>query len=135
MLHGMDAPTGRMAIVLMTPSKESVRTTLVKVELPQLETIPLNVTGSFGSRHSGMQFLVTATHGRVSIGQVRVAVVDANGIELGSVKEVRGDDFLLARSMQRDVYVPLRDVAAVSEGRVTLTLLTNDVSSLNLETP
>ena len=37
--------------------------------------------------------------------------------------------------MEADVYVPLRDVAEVTGGRVVLTLLTNDVSSLNLETP
>jgi hypothetical protein len=62
-------------------------------------------------------------------------VVDDGGVPLGTVKAVRDADFHLSREMERDVYVPLRCVAAVEGRRVRLTLGTSDVSALNLETP
>jgi len=66
---------------------------------------------------------------------VGMDVFDAGGIELGTVKELRQDDFLLNRPMERDVYVPFRFVDQVAGKRVTLTLRTNDISSLIMETP
>ena len=62
-------------------------------------------------------------------------VVDSAGVYLGRVKAVRRDDFLLARELQRDVYVPMEYVQSVAGGRVALTLSTADVSALKLETP
>jgi hypothetical protein len=62
-------------------------------------------------------------------------VVDVEGVPLGTVKAVRDTDFHLSRELERDVYVPLRYVAAVEGHRVRLTLGTSDVSALNLETP
>ena len=49
-------------------------------------------------------------------------VVGADGEEVGAVKDVRPTDFLLARRLARDVYVPLTAVRAVAGGVVTLTL-------------
>jgi hypothetical protein len=40
-------------------------------------------------------------------------VVDAAGVSLGRVKAICGHDFLLARALQRDVYVPLEYVGDV----------------------
>lgn len=40
-------------------------------------------------------------------------VVDADGAALGDVKEVRPGDFLLARPLHRDVYVPFNAVRQV----------------------
>lgn len=62
-------------------------------------------------------------------------VVAVNGVALGTVKAVRDADFHLNRELERDVYVPLRYVAAVEGHRVRLTLGTSDVSVLNLDTP
>ena len=76
-----------------------------------------------------------AAGGPASTLAVGMEVVDAAGVSLGRVKAIRGHDFLLARTLQRDVYVPLEYVGGVSRGRVGLTLGTADVSVLNLETP
>ncbi len=76
-----------------------------------------------------------AAGGLASALVVGMEVVDAAGVSLGWVKAIRGQDFLLARTLQRDVYVPLKNVGDVSSGRVGLTLGTADVSVLNLETP
>jgi hypothetical protein len=45
--------------------------------------------------------------------QVGMDVFDADGEQVGIVKEVRGSDFWLDRPLHRDVYVPYDGVARV----------------------
>src|SRR5579884_2515127 len=50
-------------------------------------------------------------------------VVGANGQNIGSIKEVRGGEFLVNRRMHRDVWVPFSAVVSVVENDVTLNVV------------
>ncbi len=41
---------------------------------------------------------------------------------VGVVKEVRAEDFLVARPLQRDVYVPIRAVGLITDDSIVLTV-------------
>jgi hypothetical protein len=62
-------------------------------------------------------------------------VVGANGGEVGTIKEVRGDSFLVDRRMQRDVWVPLSAVAGTLENNVTLNIVADRVGDMNWPQP
>jgi uncharacterized protein (TIGR02271 family) len=62
-------------------------------------------------------------------------VVGADGSRVGRVKEVRRDDFLVDRSGQRDVYVPLAAVADASGGRVRLAVRADAVDDQGWPNP
>jgi hypothetical protein len=62
-------------------------------------------------------------------------VVGSDGVIVGQVKETRGTDFLVDRSMQRDVYVPFSAVQTVDNDRVMLNVPARDVDNQNWPTP
>ena len=62
-------------------------------------------------------------------------VVGSDGVIVGQVKELRDTDFLVDRSMQRDVYVPLSAVQTIDGDRVLLHIPARDVDSQNWPTP
>ncbi len=57
-------------------------------------------------------------------------VVDAEGHNLGTVKEVRDTDFLLNRSLAPDVYVSFGAVAS-TDTRIALNILEEQVEELS----
>jgi hypothetical protein len=61
-------------------------------------------------------------------------VVDSNGEHIGHVKEIREKDFLVDRTMTRDVYIPF-SVVAQSGKRVVLKIDSAKMKDLNLERP
>lgn len=64
-----------------------------------------------------------------------MTVIDSEGDGLGDVKEIRDRDFLLDRSMQRDIYVPM-DLIASTSGEVAYLSRTGDeLGSMGLEEP
>jgi hypothetical protein len=67
--------------------------------------------------------------------QTGMRVVGANGSDIGTVKEVRSNDFLLDRSMQRDLYVPFDAVNSVSDDTVVLNVNSDQVGSLGWPSP
>ena len=62
-------------------------------------------------------------------------VLAADGDELGWVKDVRSADFLLERSMQRDVYVPFDAIRDISSDRIVLNKASDQVDNMGWENP
>jgi len=69
-------------------------------------------------------------------GQIRegMEVVGRNNGRVGQVKEVRANDFLVDRSMARDVYVP-SSAASMMDGRLRLNVRADEVDNQGWETP
>ena len=61
-------------------------------------------------------------------------VVDSNGEHIGQVKEIREKDFLIDRTMRRDIYVPF-SVIATSGRRVVLRIDSAKINDLDFERP
>jgi hypothetical protein len=57
-------------------------------------------------------------------------VVGSDGTQVGTVKEVRGSDFLVNRPMARDIYIPF-SAASADGGRVTLRVPASEVDHMN----
>lgn len=74
----------------------------------------------------------THGNGRPSPG---MGVITHDRIEVGSVKEVRAKDFLLDRSMRRDIYVPFDAIDAISGLNVVLTVTADEIDSADWEKP
>lgn len=70
-------------------------------------------------------------------GEVRsgMTVYGTNGNEIGMVKEVRPNDFLLNRSLHRDIYVPINAVQNVSNDQVYLNIPSDQVDAMNWPSP
>jgi HSP20 family protein len=70
-------------------------------------------------------------------GQVRsgMTVYGTNGNEIGMVKEIRPSDFLVSRSLHRDIYVPLNAVQNVSNDQVYLNIPSDQVDDMNWPSP
>ena len=66
-------------------------------------------------------------HFQVSVG---MEVLDAETERVGQVKEVRASDFLVARPLQRDVYVPFAAIREVTGNQVVLTVASDHVDAL-----
>ena len=62
-------------------------------------------------------------------------VIGSDGDDAGRVKEVRDADFLVARRMRRDVYVPFSAIMHVAEDRVTLSIPGERVDDMGWATP
>ncbi len=62
-------------------------------------------------------------------------VLAADGDELGWVKDVRSADFLLERSMQRDVYVPFDAIRDISSDRIVLNVASDQIDNMGWENP
>lgn len=62
-------------------------------------------------------------------------VASSDGTILGMVKEVRASDFLLDRSMQRDLYVPFNAVAKAEGNRIVLNVAADDVGNMDWQMP
>jgi hypothetical protein len=62
-----------------------------------------------------------------------MAVIGREGGRIGEVKEVRSNDFLVDRPMDRDVYVPF-SAFHVSEGRVRLDVNADEVNDQDWQT-
>jgi hypothetical protein len=64
-----------------------------------------------------------------------MVVVSADNDEIGVVKEVRADDFLVDRFLKRDIYVPFSAVRTTEGGRVILTMTVGEIDDANWESP
>ncbi len=62
-------------------------------------------------------------------------VSSSDGTVLGVVKEIRASDFLLDRSGQRDLYVPLSAVAQVTGQQVVLNVAADDIGDQGWPNP
>jgi hypothetical protein len=62
-------------------------------------------------------------------------VQGADGVSVGQIKEVRQDDFLVDRRMQRDIYIPLDAIQDVSGNQVLLNVTANQVDNMGWPTP
>ena len=63
-----------------------------------------------------------------------MTVIWADGEHIGQVKAVQGDEFLVDRRLQRDLYLPCSVIQAVSGNRVVLTVTAvqlDDLASLS----
>ena len=70
-------------------------------------------------------------------GQVRsgMTVYGVNGNEIGMVKEIRSNDFLVNRSLHRDIFVPFNAVQSVSDDQVYLNVPSDQVDTMNWPSP
>ena len=68
--------------------------------------------------------------------QIRVGmeVIGRDGENVGEVKEVRVNDFLVDRSMARDVYIPL-NACQMTNGQIRLNIRADDVDDQDWEMP
>lgn len=62
-------------------------------------------------------------------------VVGSDIVEVGRVKEVRGEDFLVDRPLHRDVYVPHTVVRNVTSHRVVLAVPAAQVDRMGWHKP
>lgn len=62
-------------------------------------------------------------------------VLDVAGERVGAIKQVHGDVFHLDRPMKRDLYVPLRAVREIAEGRAVLQYRMEDLDEMGWESP
>lgn len=62
-------------------------------------------------------------------------VITRDQVEVGTVKEVRASDFLLDRSMRRDVFVPFHAIDAVTGHSVMLAVTTEQLDDQDWEKP
>ena len=70
---------------------------------------------------------MSTEHFQVSVG---MEVLSAEKERVGQVKEVRASDFLVERSLQRDVYVPFAAIRDVTGNQVVLTVMSNHVDAI-----
>jgi Uncharacterized protein conserved in bacteria (DUF2171) len=70
---------------------------------------------------------MSTEHFQVSVG---MDVLGAEKERVGQVKEVRTSDFLVERSLQRDVYVPFAAIRDVTGNQVMLTVTSDHVDAL-----
>jgi hypothetical protein len=70
---------------------------------------------------------MSTEHFQVSAG---MEVLGAEKERVGQVKEVRAADFLVERSLQRDVYVPFAAIREVTGNQVVLTVTSDHVDAL-----
>ena len=61
-------------------------------------------------------------------------VIGRDGENIGEVKEVRSNDFLVDRSMARDVYIPL-NACQMTNGQIRLNIRADDVDDQDWEMP
>lgn len=73
---------------------------------------------------------------QMQAGQIRegMEVVGRDNDSVGQVKEVRANDFLVDRSLARDVYVPF-SAARIVDGRIRLNVEAGEVDNQGWETP
>jgi hypothetical protein len=64
-----------------------------------------------------------------------MVVVGSDGSAVGEVKQVRDEDFLVNRSLERDVYVPLDAVREVLEDLVVLNIRGDEVDGMHWPVP
>ena len=62
-------------------------------------------------------------------------VFDPEGDNVGTVKEVRAEDFLIDRPLARDVYVPFSAVRSVADGLVMLDIPSYKIDSQRWPNP
>ncbi len=62
-------------------------------------------------------------------------VVGSDASNVGTVKEVRNNDFLVNIPMQRDVYVPYNAVQNVTGNTVALNIPSNQVNNMGWPNP
>ena len=61
-------------------------------------------------------------------------VVGSDGVMVGRVKETRSNDFLVDRSMQRDLYVPFSAIQTVDGDRMMLNIAARDLDQQGWQT-
>jgi hypothetical protein len=92
-------------------SEQDAQSRQVPVEGPKKDSKP---QASPGESAGGIKHLELLKAG--------LPVVETEGHQIGNVKEVRQNDFLLDRPMARDVYVPFTAVEATSDRGVMLNI-------------
>jgi hypothetical protein len=71
-------------------------------------------------------------HPQVNVG---MQVVGTDGGNIGTVKEVRNNDFLVNIPMHRDVYVPYNAVQNVTGNTVALNIPSNQINNMGWPNP
>jgi hypothetical protein len=76
-------------------------------------------------------------HANVDIARLAVGmdVIGPAGEVIGAVKEVRARDFLLDRSLRRDLYVPFSAIREIGGRSVVLAVAAADVGSMDWDEP
>jgi hypothetical protein len=72
------------------------------------------------------------THPQITVG---MQVVGTDGGNIGTVKEVRNNDFLVNIPMHRDVYVPYNAVQNVTGNTVALNIPSNQINNMGWPNP
>lgn len=67
--------------------------------------------------------------------QIGDTVIGSDAALVGRIKEVRAEDVLVDRSLQRDVYVPLAAIVDITAGQVTLTITAERVNDMDWPNP
>lgn len=91
--------------------------------------------GSTGSRSYGTGPTSMGSRG-MGQGQIRsgMEVIGSDGEHIGTVKEIRGNDFLIDRDLARDVYAPM-SAGSVSGERVRLNIRSEEVNDQGWPNP
>lgn len=95
-----------------------------------------STTGGTGTRTIAGQGQ-TATGEGTGRRQVRtgMTVYGSDDQDIGQVKEVRGNDFLVDRALARDIYVPFSAVRSAQDDRVTLNIESSEIDNQGWENP
>ena len=65
----------------------------------------------------------------------RMDVLGSDAKDIGQVKAIRDTDFLVDRSMKRDVYVPYSAIRDVSGDRIVLNIQSDQVDNMGWANP
>lgn len=78
----------------------------------------------------------TGTPGTFGRAQVRetMDVIGSDGNDVGRVKEVRDNDFLVDRAMQRDIYIPYSAIQSIHGERIMLNIPAGQVDAMGWPT-
>jgi uncharacterized protein (TIGR02271 family) len=110
---------------IVTDTDTAARTPVAGAATPTPDTTATPLTGAAAGAPAGVR-------GQVQEG---LDVIGADNTIVGRVKEVRTSDFLVDRSMQRDVYVPFDAVQGINQYGVVLTVASNEVDDQGWQKP
>jgi hypothetical protein len=88
-----------------------------------------------GVQELGVDMVVRTRTGHVFHAREGMAVLGADGVRVGRLKQIRLADVLVDRALRRDVYVPFEAIADVTSEGIVLTIPADQVDTIHWSRP
>lgn len=125
-------------LTLTLPKEEAGKRQHIRISGPGAQRLAESAAPAAGQPSSTVATGQRQAQGGAGVRQgIRegMTVVGADDKPIGRVKEVRSDDFLVDRSLQRDVYVPFSAVRGFAGDRIVLDVTAGQVDSMGWPNP